>query len=341
MSSAAEAAKAGSQLKATLDLGVSTLSGQETIAFTQYVRVVLPLDGFVFWVKADMLSDSALLNAGLMNSFTANQDPSISIPARTLVVKGSFHKSTSVEQSEGETFGKQQVIFTAESPVNDLITENPNVLWIARYNGARFAFSQRSPFYYQADLYHYVGDAIYPDMASQVIDTPLGFDDHSLVVSNSLPILLGLNTSFQYPWYPPRQMFPLYPSFAVPANIEPPWGAVHINPDETVALAMGPSFDARTSHSQQCMDVVRITLQGIRNKAAQDFVDAMGRYSTDAGLFGLMNSPVLRDEKRTQRELNTLAMKKTVVFEVSYDQQRINDFAQQFIRDAIPNFFPQ
>lgn len=341
MSSALEAATAGPQLKATLDAGVDSLSGLESVVFTRYVRTVLPLDGFVFWIKADLLSDSALANAGVANAAQPNQEPSVATPAATLGVKGSFHKSTNVEQNEDETFGRQQVIFTAESPVNDLIAVGPEEIWIAVYNGARFAFSQRSPYYYQADLHHYVGDAVYPDMATQVVDDVTGFDAFSPVVSNSLPIWLGLNQAYQYPFYPPREVFPLYPSFAVPANVEPPWGAVHVDPDETEVLAAAPSIGQTSSHEQLARDVVRVTLYGLRNAAAIDFVDAVNNFTfNNPGLMGLMNSPVVRDEKRTQRELNTLSMKKTVVFEVSYLQQRVNDFALQHIKKVVPSYLP-
>jgi hypothetical protein len=52
-----------------------------------------------------------------------------------------------------------------------------------------------------------------------------------------------------------------------------------------------------------------------------------------------MNIPVVQDEKRTQAELATIAMKKTIVFEVSYHQSRINDVARQLLLNVIPNFY--
>ena len=60
MASAIEAATAKPQLGAGLAQGVETLSGNEQITFTLYVKLVLPLDGYVFWVNASLLTDSAI-----------------------------------------------------------------------------------------------------------------------------------------------------------------------------------------------------------------------------------------------------------------------------------------
>jgi hypothetical protein len=84
---------------------------------------------------------------------------------------------------------------------------------------------------------------------------------------------------------------------------------------------------------------VRITLYGTRNFSALDFVDCVNQYSLDTDLIGIMNLPTVRDEKRTQSELSTIAMKKSVEFVVSYYQQRANDVARQIILSAIPSFF--
>jgi len=51
MASAVEAATAKPQLASGLAQGVETISNYEQITFTLYVKLVLPLDGYVFWVK--------------------------------------------------------------------------------------------------------------------------------------------------------------------------------------------------------------------------------------------------------------------------------------------------
>ena len=53
-----------------------------------------------------------------------------------------------------------------------------------------------------------------------------------------------------------------------------------------------------------------------------------------------MNMPVVRDEKRIQSELNAIAQKKSLTFEVSYYQNRMNDIARQLILSAVPSFYP-
>ena len=63
MVSAIEGAGGRGQMAAGLALGLETLSQNQTITFTRYHRLVLPMDGFVFWVKADLLTPSALLNS--------------------------------------------------------------------------------------------------------------------------------------------------------------------------------------------------------------------------------------------------------------------------------------
>ena len=51
-----------------------------------------------------------------------------------------------------------------------------------------------------------------------------------------------------------------------------------------------------------------------------------------------MNTPVVADEKRTQSELNTIAMKKSIEFEVNYNQATNRDIARQFIQSCVPTF---
>ncbi len=41
--------------------GIQVLSEMGEITFNRYVRVVLPSDGYVFWVKASLLSAGALI----------------------------------------------------------------------------------------------------------------------------------------------------------------------------------------------------------------------------------------------------------------------------------------
>ena len=69
-----------------------------------------------------------------------------------------------------------------------------------------------------------------------------------------------------------------------------------------------------------------------------DLVDFVGQYTLDnPTIMGLSNVPVPRDEKRTQVELGTIAMKKVIDFDVNYYQIRVADVARQLILSAVPN----
>jgi len=341
MAGAQEALTAKNPMAADLAVGVEALSRVQEIVFTRYVRLVLPLDGYVFFVNSEIVSPSALYNSLLINSrFSGFNDQSKQIaPATTFIAKGSLHYATDLRQEAGEFYSAERMVFTAEEPVNDLSAVDPNTLWIGEIEGKRFAFSSRSSFYMQADLFHYVGFAVYADTEPQIVDNLQGFDSTNVIVSNSLPAWLALNG--RNPVYGFNTLgITLFPSFLSPQNFPPPFGTVDIPPDSTHALASAPTIDPKTStHTQLCAETVKITLWGTRNFNALDFVDAVYQYSVDFAPFGIMNMPVVRDEKRTQAELGIIAQKKTIEFEVSYLMHRMNDIAIQIISQAVPNFY--
>ena len=328
MASAVEAATAKPQLGAGLAQGVETLSGNEQVTFTLYVKLVLPLDKYVFWVNAALLTDSALYNASQYNKLLYNNYPE-GVPARQLVASGSFHFSSDVQMLEDRQSVFNHTIFTSLVEIADFNLINPQFQYIATYQGMRFAFNTRANFYKQADLYHYRGDALYSVMNTQVIDTMTGFDTQSVIVSNSLPIWLSLN-----------QFFPMYPSFLVDQNIVPAYAAVDINPSLTTALQDFPLLDPDSNPFQLVKDNVKITMYGIRNHEALNFVQYILDYSRNTGNIGLMNMPVLQDEKMTQSELGIMAQKKTITFEVSYFQTTVNDIARQLIEHAFMEITP-
>lgn len=327
------------QAAADLRAGLSLISLNQTITFTKYVRLVLPLDGYVFWVKADLLSSSALLNAGAFNQFAFNEYPPAITPAATVSVRGSLHYGSDSQQTEVANYTANRVVFTSEVEIQEFNEIGPNVLFIGEFDGIKFAFTQRQSLYRQMDLYHYVGDAVYSFMASQLVDKLEGFDTRNVVVSNSLPIWLALNlTEQKYP-FPMRMPVQLFPSFLVPSNLPPVYGVVHIPPEATQALQSVPRLDSKSSHLQLASDRVRITLYGTRNFNALDFVDYVLNYiGYDGDPMGLMSAPIVRDEKQIQSELSVIAMRKTVEFQVSYTQQRIRDIARQLILHAFVTY---
>lgn len=299
------------QLKADLLAALRETSGDQYVTFTQYIRKVLPLDGYVFWLKT-----------------------------KDMTVPGSLHYTTDKRQNEDETIAVNRVIFTTGEEVQAFNEIAANVIWVGEFNGVKFAFSSRQNYYRNADLHHYIGDAVYPAMYSQLVDLGSQLSDKELVVTNSLPAWLTI------PSYDPVWMgianpgILLYPSFAVPDNLRPPYGVVHVEPSATQALQSAPKIGKTYTHAQLAQDKVRITAYGWTNSNALDFLDVVNQYSVDQDVIGVMNVPTWRDEKRTQAELGVLAMKKTIEFVVSYNQLRVNNIARQLILHARATFVP-
>ncbi len=323
MPTAAESAFAPTPLSSDLRAGIEQLSAQQEVTFIQYVKVTLPLDGFVFWVKADLLSPSATYNAALSpyNSAYWNGQATITTPATQIVARGSIHFASTKIQEETESYGRNQITFS-------------------NYSNIRFAFSDRQNFYKQADVWHYVGDAIYPFMSSQIIDDAQQINTGQQIVSNSLPFWLKLNN--YTPTLPSygfgNTMMPLFPSHLVDPNLPPPFASVHIYPSSTQAIASTPRIGFRSSHGQITRERVKITIYGLGNSYAMDFVDCVNQYSTDYNFFGITNVPTMRDEKVSQNELDIIAQKKSIEYEISYHQLRARDIARQIIGQAIPAF---
>lgn len=310
-----------------LSLGVDTLGQHETVSFTPYIRTILPLDRFAFWVNANLLSAEKLAQHGL-----ASADP--------VVVNGSLHYASVGSQLADETLVVRSVDFTAEAPITALSEVAYDVIYVGQWNtplgSFKFSFSQRNSFYYQASLFHYVGDAVMPAFEAQLIDNYSAFDQ-SQVVSNSLPIWLSMFTHIPYVSLITISV-PVYPAFLVPTNLLPAYVAIEIQSNSTRALQAVPTRGYMSEHLQLTAERVRMTAYGLRNDAIMDLMDYVLDYSLNTGNVGLMNTPIVRDEHRPQMELAVLAQKKTIDWEISYFQHRSRNIARQLILSAIPNF---
>jgi hypothetical protein len=229
----------------------------------------------------------------------------------------------------------------------------PELLYIATFDGPgpdtspapadttaiRFAFSSRASYYQQAGLWHYIGQSVNTTMQSQIIDDPSTLDSRILLISNSLPAWLAFNI-YSPVWNVPvaRPNLTFFPSFAVPDNLPPPYGVIHIDPGGTEVWQTLPTLGARTEQSSLARDRVQITLYGCNNRVANDLLYSILQYSYDTEIFGILNIPAIRDEKETQVELHTLAQKKRINFEISYNQGTIRDIARQLITSCIPTY---
>lgn len=304
--------------------GLRVLSEDQTVQFTLYLRHVLPLDGYVFWLGT----------------------------GKALPVRGSFHVSADKLQREDETIAINRVVMTTGEEVQGFNAIGPDQLWVGEIAGVRFAFSRSGPRFKVAGLYHYNGEALYPALGNILVPLGSQLPDTTLVVSNSLPLWLALRTYTPVWLLPPNPLITLYPSFAIPDNLAPPYGSVHIEPDGTHAVqptphlgptrpvgnaAYGIPFGTTpdSTHWQLVADRVRITLYGTTNQQAMDFLDLVNRYSFDQDTMGIMRcESAARDDKRTQSELGILAMKKTITYEVSYYQSRVDTIARQLVEHA-------
>lgn len=306
-----------------LAAGVDVLGQNQQVEFWPYVRVVLPVDGFVFWLRADLLTPTQLAQHGLQTPLGVQVD-------------GSLHYASIGHQVEDEVIAIRRVDFTAETQITALAEIAPDVMYVAEWTTSmgsfKFTFSQRSTYYQQADIHHYVGDAVYPAFAGQLIDDVAGFDQRQ-VVSNSLPFWLSMFSSQPFP-SPIGCSFPIYPAFLLPPNLTPPYIATEIS--GTRALQSVARIGSTGSRSQLCSERVRLIAYGMRNDDALTVLDYSLSYMENTDFMGLMNMPVVVDEHRPQVELAALAQKKVIEYEVSYNQSVSRAIALQVIKKASP-----
>lgn len=297
----------GSALADSLAAGVGAISLNQEIVFTTYVKSTLPTDGYVFYV-----------NEGVTDS-----------------ICGSFHYSVNREQNEDETNDVSRVIFTALAKIDVFNEATCDTLFVGAFDGMQFAFSGRGPYYEQAGLYHYIGLKVTPALATQLIDGAYSLPDEP-IVSNSLPI-----------WLTQTAFGPVYPSFLVPANVQPPYVTAHVEPGLT-ETAHFPIFlwpgstesgsDASPLHDlpsyQLAQDKVRLTLYGFNNQQAIQYFAGLMEYSFSSEAFGFANTPAIQDAKRGQAELGVIAMKKTIDIVAWYYQTTADAIARRLILSA-------
>ena len=308
MSILSEASAAPGELESTLETGLGVISNEQEITFTQYNRAVVSDDGFVFWVAS----------------------------STTETVKGSLHQAIEQNQNEDETLAINHIIFTSTEEIPQFNAISPTTLWVGEWItdsvSLKVVFNQTAAVYQQAGLWHYTGDTVYPALQSQLIasinDLPTG-----PIVSNSLPIWLAQNT-----------YAPVYPSYLVSENIQPPYIAAHVVPESTTPLGQFPIYQwpganagsnlYNLASSQLMQDRVQLTLYGFTNQMAIQYLSSLFDYSLNTDDFGFCNSPSIKDEKRKQTEITAIAMKKTITILASYYQGTADAVARRLILSA-------
>lgn len=314
--------KGATDLQTALDTGLQNLARDQQLTFTQYNRQALATDGFVFWVST----------------------------GTTMTARGSLHVSAQREQEEDATYAINSVLFSSEVAVTAFNDIKPGTMWVTSVKAPasgetlQIAFSRRGPYYEAANLFLYAGFAVYAPLKSQLVASASDLPAEP-IVSNSLPIWLSLNS-----------IAPVYPSYLVPDNIEPPFIAAHIDPDMTKAIQAFPSFGwsnaVRESgtgaaplyqlpSNQLMRDSVRLTLYGLNNQQAIQYLATLMEHSLNTDDFGFMNSPAIRDDKRAQVEIAAIAMQKRIDIEASYFQSTADAIARRQILSASLNFSTQ
>jgi hypothetical protein len=251
----------------------------------------------------------------------------VSLPT-DVVVSGSLHYDSVIDQREDVTVDSNTVVFTSLSEIQPFNQIGPDFLYIATYRDLKFAFSSRGYLYEQADLYHYVGKALYSRHQTQIVDDPSEFSP-DLFNSDSTAIWMYMN--FYVPPYPGGFVCPfqLYPSYLVDDNLPPPFGSVHV--ERTEALAQCPLTDRSYGATQLCRDVVTVHMYGVTNKLASDFREFVEQYSVDWSTIGIARSGAIIDRKDPQPEFKIIAQRKSITFEVNYLQSVSRDLARQYI----------
>jgi hypothetical protein len=303
-------------IAAELAAGVDFLSGGAEITFLLYKKLVLPLDGFVFWVRANLA-------------------PPLPIELDTVNIAGSLHYSTEIEQIETSTIGVNTIVFTALAQIDLFQQLDPQYIYLATYQGIRFYFSSQGKFYQQANLWHYVGVAVKSITNIQIIDD-LSQLPSEMIITNSLPIWLAMPT-YLPPYAGFTCPFTLYPSFLIPQNEPPPYGAVHI--ENTKALAAVATLGPKLTSQQLTSEIVKVTTYGVKNDDIITFLNFVIQYSCDWGYIGVMNMPIINDVKEEQSELQVIAQKKEIEFKVSYLQTAVRDIARQHITKSLVQIF--
>lgn len=290
---------ADNNLAATLNAGLTSISQDQTVLFTSYKRVILPVDGYVFWVA----------------------DPTIP----PIEVSGSLHWSADQRQELDNTISFVNVVFTTNTEIANLEEVQPDHIWIGSFDDFQFTFSSHAKFYEQADLWHYEGHAVYPEMRTQILNSmsELPVDP---IVSNSLPLWLQLGSS----------RVPVYPSFLVPENITPPYVVCHIGAEDTRALQPIQLTTKCKNIYQLMVDKVRFITYGLNNYQAQNFVASIYLFCEFEPVFGIMNAGIkISDAKHIQSEINVIAQQKEINLEVSYVQAAVYAQALTYIKKVV------
>lgn len=302
---------AGTPLATSQADSVGDVSDDQRLTFKQYRRVVLPADGFIFWVSCNIERE----------------------------ITGSAHIQTNNTQDEWQAANHGKIILTTpeELPPFRAQENELDTVWVGVWEGMPFAIGSQSARYVQAGLCRYVGDTITPAFAAQFLDTEDDLKGLSPYASTSLPLFLRMP---QYPnpalaWCPWPSGTSIFPSFSVPDNQKPPYITVHIEASATKPLSMGTLSAQSGTTGTIVKEHVRLRLLGLNNARASNLLNYITHWALiHADEIGVLNTPIVVDEKNPLPNINALAPLKTIELDIMYSQSSARDAALQTITHA-------
>lgn len=290
------------------ETGTGESDYKSLVTFKEYKRKILPLDGFIFW-----------LATGIEKT-----------------VSGSVSYLTKKLQKEGESYEQSRVLFTTNEEVKPFHATS-DTTWVGAFNDLRFVLGLCTYEHKETELYHYIGKSLSPAFARQFVDNADDINDQEPIVSNSLPIFLSLPSEGnpyldRYPW---PENVPVFPSFLVPDNQPPPYVTVHNDAESIKGIGMSAINITDSSGTQITSERVRLSLYGLSNTQAGNIREYIIRWALiHPWMMGVMNNPVISDARETSPNITTLAQKKTIDFDVMYQQNALRNSAVQLIRQA-------
>jgi len=294
------------ELDNTLFEGYQQLSGNQKITFTRYVSKILPIDGWHFWVKAELLD-------GETEPFNK-------------VVSGTLHQSVNQTQEATKSNAITSIILTVNQPIDLLKEVNQESMWLGEYDGSKFSFNIQNAFYDNANQFHYAGDAVYIENSDAFIDdiNDLNLDD--TVITNCIPLFIALNDQVQ-----------IYPAFLNPTNLKPPYATIEVK--QTTGVAAGITFNEFDDSKLMQWDKVELSIFGLRKKQLSDFLKYLTTKQLETEAFGIYWLPSIQNENIPQSEVNILTNKKVLSFDVNYVIEDIRNAATAFIENIFVDFF--
>lgn len=288
----------------------------EPVTFRRYIRLVLPVDGFIFWIRQSLIN----LQSPALNGMALNELPDLTALDDSLTVTGSLWYAANNQQENTQIHTVNNVFFTSSKKLDDFQDLGESQIWIGEIDGVRFSFNRAGNFFQKAGVWSYQGDSINPIMASQIIDNLADLKDEK-IVNDSLPLFLSNNFGYR-----------VYPAFRGSQNLKPPF--ISIDVMETKPLQQRQSEES-TERRQWCLDTVKATCYGLSNNAVLDYMNSMIELGLTAVDFGISNSLTAKKIDIPQSELNITANAKEVTFEVNYYQTRAHNIAQKLIESAL------